>query len=480
MCPFDLRGQSASSDPRYPSMTTNNHIERGLFYGLLALLVWLPIPLGSHRAWAWSLMEIWSFALLGTWVLCCSQGAWARLKSYWPLLGGFALLQVWTLLQLVPLPISWLETLAPAKAAFWLGANPDIAFATLSMDPNHTRVGLLKGISYCAILFLMLALVDSTKRLKAFALAIVIAGTLQAFYGVLQALSGSDTSWVLGMPNSRIATGGFVYKNHFGNFMALCLCIGIGLLIASLSGKRSTSLRQMLRDFLKTMLEGKAIVRLCLVMMVIALVMSRSRMANTAFFASLTIVGVLGLLIMRHKSRSLTVLLASLLVIDLMIVSSWFGLEKVKTRLEETALTQETRDEVVQYGQELIRQHPVAGTGNGTFYSSYQSVNGPDVKGYYDFAHNDYLQFAIEFGLPMTLLLGVLVLWSLWHALVALRTRRNSLMQGMAFAAVMAIVAELIMLLTDFHLQAPATTVYFMLCLGLAWVVRFVGSERQL
>ncbi|GMG86568.1 hypothetical protein MNKW57_08890 [Biformimicrobium ophioploci] len=254
-----------------------------------------------------------------------------------------------------------------------------------------------------------MTLLGSTQRVKTLALAIVIAGTFQAFYGVPQALSGSDTSWILGMPNSRIATGGFVYKNHFGNFLAPCLCIGIGLLIASLT--------------------------------------------------IVGVLGLLGLLIMRHKSRSLTVLLASLLVIDLMIVSSCFGLEKVKTQLEETALTQETRDEVVQYGQELIRQHPLAGTGNGTFYSSYQSVNGPDVTGYYDFAHNDYLQFALEFGLPMTLLLGVLVLWSLWHALVALRTRRNSLLQGMGFAAAMAILAELIMLLTDFHLQAPATTV---------------------
>ena len=71
------------------------------------------------------------------------------------------------------------------------------------------------------------------------------------------------------------------------------------------------------------------------------------------------------------------------------------------------------------------------------------------------------------------------VLWSLYHAFVALRSRRTSLLQGIAFASVMAIIAELIMLTTDFHLQAPATAIYFMLCLALAWKARFMASGRQ-
>ena len=211
----------------------------------------------------------------------------------------------------------------------------------------------------------------------------------------------------------------------------------------------------------------------------IDLVVSHSRMANTAFFSSLSIAGVLGLLLIRKKSRSLTVLLASLMVIDLMIVGSWFGVDKLKNRLENTSLMSETRDEVNQYGLSIIEQYPLTGTGGGSFYSSFPSVKGPGIYGFYDQGHNDYLQFAMEFGLPATLLLGVAVLWSLYHAFVALRRRRTSLLQGVAFATVMAIIAELIMLTTDFHLQAPATAIYFMLCLALAWKARFMPSGRQ-
>ncbi|GAA5524810.1 hypothetical protein Maes01_01369 [Microbulbifer aestuariivivens] len=455
-------------------------LERGLFYTFLVLLFWLPIPLGSHRPWAWALLEVWSFCLLGGWLLVNTYSPRLHtLKPFAPLLALFALFQFWVGLQVLPLPIGLLEMLSPERAGHFLSANPEAISGTLSLDPNQTRVGLLKGLSYWCLLFLAVALVNTPQRLKQAALVIVITGTFQAFYGVLLALSGSETTWILGFPNNTIATGGFLYKNHFGNFLVLCLCFGIGLLIASLSRRQAGSVREFLRGTLATLMNGKAVVRLCLAMMVIGLVMSHSRMANTAFFASLSITGVLGLLLIRKKSRSLTVLLASLLVIDLFIVGSWFGVEKLKNRLENTSFSGETRDEVVRDGLRLLEQYPLAGTGGGSFYSSFPAVKGADIQSFYDQAHNDYLQFAIEFGLPATLLLGVAVLWSLFHAFNALRQRRDSLMQGMAFAAVMAIIAELIMLLTDFHLQAPATAVYFLLCLALAWQARFMPAEKR-
>ncbi|MCK7598415.1 O-antigen ligase family protein [Microbulbifer sp. CAU 1566] len=459
---------------------STERLERTLFYALLILLFWLPIPLGSHRPWAWSILEIYTFVLMGGWLLVNVHAPQLhRLRPYAPLLIIFALIQAWVCLQQLPLPISWLNTLAPETAQQFLLSNPSATVATLSLDPAQTHIALIKGLSYWCLLFLILALVNTSRRLKTLALVVVLTGTFQAFYGVLQALSGAETSWVMGYHNSGIATGGFRYKNHFGNFLVLCLCLGIGLLIASLSNSKGGKLKDKLKNLMNMLLGGKAVVRICLAMMVIGLVMSHSRMANTAFFVSLSVTGALGLLLIRHKSRSLTILLVSLMVIDLFIVGSWFGVDKLRQEIEETSFTQETRDEVNQYGMTLIEQHPLSGTGAGSFYSSFPSVKGPGINLFYDQGHNDYLQFAIEFGLPATLLMGAVILWSLFHAFVALRTRRDSLMQGVAFAAVMAIVAELIMLTTDFHLQAPATAIYFLMMLGLGWKARFMESAKR-
>ncbi|WP_406828082.1 O-antigen ligase family protein [Microbulbifer sp. ARAS458-1] len=463
-----------------PALSGSARLEIGLFYGLLALLFWLPIPLGSHRPWAWSLMEVWVFALTAGWLLLnLVRPGLHALRPYWPLLAIFGLFQLWVFIQQLPLPIGLLEIFAPTIAEAHLRVAPGLSTATLSLDPNQTHVALIKGLSYWCVLLLLLALVTSTKRLRLLAMVVVLAGTFQAFYGVLLALSGAETTWILGFKNSGIATGGFRYKNHFGNFLVMCLCLGIGLLIASLSGHSGGKLKDRLMRTIDMLLGGKAVLRICLAMMVIGLVMSHSRMANTAFFASLSIVGALGLLLIRNRSKSLTILLASLMVIDLMIVGSWFGMDRLRQEIEETTFTKETRDEVNQYGLSLIEQHPLSGTGGGSFYSSFPSVKGPGINTFYDLAHNDYLQFSIEFGLPATLLLGAAVMWSLFHAFTALRTRRDSLMQGLAFATLMAIVAELIMLTTDFHLQAPATAMYFLMMLGLAWKARFMQSERR-
>jgi len=79
----------------------------------------------------------------------------------------------------------------------------------------------------------------------------------------------------------------------------------------------------------------------------------------------------------------------------------------------------------------------------------------------------------------MTLLLVAMVILSLIIALTSLRRRQDKLMQGMAFAAVMAIIAEAIMLTTDFHLQAPANAIYFLMILVIAWKSKYLKSESH-
>jgi putative inorganic carbon (HCO3(-)) transporter len=106
------------------------------------------------------------------------------------------------------------------------------------------------------------------------------------------------------------------------------------------------SWRERSRRFLRALLEGKARVRLFLVIMVIALVMTHSRMGNSAFFASMGISAMIGFFIYRKVSRSLVILFASMIIIDLFIISAWFGLDKLATRIEQTHISEEVRLDV--------------------------------------------------------------------------------------------------------------------------------------
>ena len=129
-----------------------NLIESRLFIALLALLFWLPIPLGSHRPWAWSLVELWSFTLMAAWLLLNVYAPrWQSLRPYFPLLLLFGLFVIWMGLQQLPLPIDWLQAIAPEQAAHFLAANPMATTGTLSLDPNQSHIGFIKGLSYWCV-----------------------------------------------------------------------------------------------------------------------------------------------------------------------------------------------------------------------------------------------------------------------------------------------------------------------------------------
>ncbi len=458
-----------------------------LFIGFLALLSWLPMPFASNHAWAWAIMEVWIFALTGVWL-------WKFLRSEVSLTPVFIkarwiliLLTVWTmyiLLQITPLPYTWVAQLSPQATYLHSLASPDLTlpkFITLSVDPHLTTVALLKSVSYVLLFGLTLLLINSRHRLRWLAYILVFSGLFQALYSSLMTLSGLEYGFFHHKTvGAGVATGTFVNRNHLAGYLEMCLAVGIGLLIAQLEDTSNTNWRGRLRSWLNWILSSKMRLRLYLVVMVIALVLTRSRMGNTAFFSSLLVAGLLGLVLSRYATRATMTLLASLIVIDLLIVGAWFGIDQVKQRLEQTSFATESRDEMDIY---VLRSYWddyfLTGSGLGSFYSVFPRYRGADIQGYYDHAHNDYLEIGAETGLIGFTLLGSTIILSLAMALVAQYRRHNALCRGMAFGAIMGIIAMLIHSTVDFNLQIPANAATFMIILALAWIVQFLPRHRS-
>ena len=65
---------------------------------------------------------------------------------------------------------------------------------------------------------------------------------------------------------------------------------------------------------------------------------------------------------------------------------------------------------------------------------------------------------------------GLMVLMSFAAALRAQYLRRDPLMRGLSFAAMMGILALMIHSAVDFNLQIPANALTFMLLLAFAWI----------
>jgi O-antigen ligase len=226
------------------------------------------------------------------------------------------------------------------------------------------------------------------------------------------------------------------------------------------------------------MLSPKMVLRLALCVLVIALTTTHSRSGNTAFFASLLVAGAIGIVLSRHATRNTVLLLASLIAIDLFIVGSWFGMEKLAQRLEATtAADVQVREEPAAYTLPIIRAYPVFGSGPGSFHVVFPRYRPATVTDFHEHAHNDYAQFAAESGVPGFLLLACFVSLALGCALVAQARRRDPLMRGISFACVMGVTAILIHSWTDFNLQIPANAALFMVLLALGWISLY--HDRQ-
>ncbi|MFT5426247.1 MAG: putative inorganic carbon (HCO3(-)) transporter [Gammaproteobacteria bacterium] len=447
--------------------------DRFIYFGFLILIAWLPLPLGSNRPWAEAIVEVWIYSLMLFWLIAFMRNKVEItdvFKKAAPVVSLFFIWLIWILLQFIPLPAGWIAHLSPvAFTHHSLVSATDLM--TLSLDPHATVAGWLKSLAYILVFILSLLLINSRRRLRQLAYTIIYSGLFQAVYGSLMTLSGLGYGFFSQNPAAlSVTTGTFINRNHLAAYLVMALSVGIGMMIARLDTENGYTPKQRLLKYFQLILSSKLRLRLYLAIMVIALVLTHSRMGNSSFFTSLIVAGGFGLILSKYATRGTIILLISLIAIDVFIVGTWFGLEKVAVRIEQTTLATETRDEVDIYAYQQLKDYQWTGSGLGSFYSVFPKYSNEDVGGFYDHTHNDYLEFATDTGVIGIALLGLVIVMSITVALVAQYRRKDPLMRGISFAAIMSICAMLIHATVDFNLQIPANAATFMLILSMAWI----------
>ncbi|MBF0631458.1 MAG: O-antigen ligase family protein [Magnetococcales bacterium] len=445
-----------------PSSNRDPLSDRWAFYGLLVLLLWLPLPLGSNRPWAWGLMEVWVFTILFFWFL-------DRYRNPRPLEGVFILYPLifilpalWTcypLLQLIPLPERILKLLSPASLEVARIAGMTGGWRPISLDPHLTLTAWLKGMAYLAVFWLTLVTTTTRPRLRLLAITIFCCGTLQALWGIL---SGN-------MLSSMGLHGTFVNRNHFAGFLELTIPVGFGLLVAWLdhqSMRNRPTWGESLQHALHALGTGKGMVSILLVTQFLALFLSRSRGGSAALLCSLFIVTLMTNQRMHKSSREQRLILPLLLVS--VVAGAWFGLEHLVERMLATTLQQLDRWEIAVSVTGLIRDYFLVGVGAGAFATIFSMYRNPGLTGeFYDHAHNDHLELIAEQGLLGYLLLALAMAYS-WRVMGrAFVQRRDPFARGMLLAGLAGTLSLELHALVDFNFHIPANAVFFMVVMAM-------------
>lgn len=438
-------------------------------------LVLLPLPWGSNRDWLWPLGLLW-FSLTSLWLARkVLSGRWV-VPDLKPLRWAFWALLAWLLVGLLHwLPLPGLGH----QPVMGIGAG----WPALSADPAASLLQWLKTLMYAQVFMLTLLLARTRVRLKWLLGMLVLSGTVQALWGSFAMLTGSDSAFMgARAEGAGRAAGSFINPNHLAGYLEMCLAIGIGWMVAELQGQRqSESWRARLREWAALLLSGKARLRLALVLMVVGLVLTGSRSGNIAFMLALTVTGALALLLMQRPTKPLVIFLASIVLVDVLVVGTWFGADRVIESVSRQTTAMDgaaepssgsldpERRAVTQETLSMWLDAPWLGHGGGSFRSVFPAYQDEDVgPSFFDHAHNDYAQLLAEYGvlgaLPMLLLIG----GALALSCAAMRKRHDRGLQGLAFSATLGILALLVHSATDFNLQIPANAATFAVLLALA------------
>ena len=95
-------------------------------------------------------------------------------------------------------------------------------------------------------------------------------------------------------------------------------------------------------------------------------------------------------------TRGSIILLVSLIVIDTLIVGTWFRLEEVKQRVETTTVATVVRVELNRDNIPLINDDLILGASAGTLCNVFTTYRLDGIAKAYDYVHNNNFYFLVE------------------------------------------------------------------------------------
>ncbi len=435
-----------------------------LFQALLILLCLAPLPFGSHRPWAWSLLSLLTGLLLCAWgygVLRNRVRLAVPLKTVAPVLVLAGAVLIWAAVQAaVPFSPPFAHPLW-AEAAAALGQKPGPA--VISLDPAATWGAIQRCLTYGGIFWLALQLGRDRERAYLGIHWLARAAVLYAVYGLVLFFAGVEA--ILWFPKWAYLgdlTSTFVNRNAFATYaglgLLLCLALAIHALYRATSGGRQSSddRRLGLRDRVSILITEAGTAVVGIILLGTAILLSHSRggfMATAISMILLILAGAAAGLIAR---RWAVLLLTGMLTLGtlLVIVSG----ETTLDRIAESNELEGDRGFLFSLTSDAIQDAPWTGHGFGAFLPSFKPYRSADLSRevLFDYAHSMPLEQAMELGIPAALLwLAALVLILVRCAIGLIKRRRAQIHPAVAIAGAGLLITHN---LFDFSLANPAIT----------------------
>lgn len=433
-----------------------------LMVGLALLITWAPVPFGSNRPWAWSLLGCWSAALLLLWSVEIFLG---KRRIVWQSAFGvplaiFALLVGYVVSSTIP-------GIGPAHP-IWSVASEVLGRplpGRLTMSVEATVVALMRLTTYATILWLTVQLCRDRSNAYAMLRTIIAISAILAIYGLVSYFSGnSHILWFERWTGQIDVTSTFVNRNHYSTFAAIGLICSLAMAVSTFRTDWSIGDRtqrwpvRVIESFM-----GKTLwYAVATLLIATAWLQTHSRLGALS--------GLIGLavLLMLLWATGMVKRLLAVWSVAIMGICMLFAVSGGNTLARFQVDTgPDDRAALFEIVAEQIEAAPLTGSGYGTFEQSFMMYRDLRLANrlIYREAHNSYLEIAAELGI-----VGAIALVFLPFSCVvicaagAYRRRKDRLFPIVAISCSAVVGAHSI---GDFSIQIPAIAVTYVAILGI-------------
>ena len=386
-------------------------------YAIYALLIFTPLARGSVQGWAVSVIHLVTLIALTTFLL------------------GKSLSWNWKWIN-TPLdkPILCLLLLCFLSSIFSLH--------------RYTSIwSLILLLNYLTIYYLVIYTVRTRAQFRQLIYIIIGIAIFLSIFGIFKRFGVNPFPW-WEYPELKysadLLSSTYGNHNHLAGYMEMAIPLLLGLFLIGFRG-------------------GKLFLLILLTfLMLTALILSLSRGGWIGLLTGLVFMAI-ALVTDRHfrNKRLIAALTGGFVAVAFIVLASTPVVERIRTFEQKKEIPNLSARVTVWKGVvKMIQDHPLLGTGPGTFATVFTQYQPPGFASRYFMAHNDYLHFISELGLLFFAIIVWMIIVLYKNGFQKLKNP-SRLVRGITIGAMSGITAILIHSIVDFNLHIPANALLF-------------------
>lgn len=450
-------------------------------YIILFILATLPILFGAVQPWVWSFYTVCIFGafIILLWIKSGIRNRLSGKQAVFYVGIFFAV----TLFQLIPLPERLLDLLSSHQCEV-LNVSRELINRPLTVHPlSYAPLASLAWWLFLLSLVLFFLILRSTLTDRRYLRTVIwlLFGltSVEALYGILQALvPNMGVLWVdyitayLGD-----ARGTYINRNHFAGFMEMMIPLMLGFTLSREDWETKVGVKSF---FASDRPQLQFLLCLGLVLMVLALLFSKSRAGITGFFVGLSTF----ILLIRSKREKMP-LSVTMMFVGICILVFFYSLKIGVDPILERFLKLSTDASRLDFWRDslaIIQAHPF-GTGLNTFKLVFPVYNvSTTTEIVVTHLHNDYLHLLVETGwigfFALVSGLAVFLIGS-FRKVGNLGLKDDPLRFFLATGALSGMTSIVFHSLFDFNLHIPANCVYFVTLMAIVYTCAWLEPVKN-